>query len=88
MKIIENWSNFNIKNKLTAEDFVKNNLKRLIQLFNIEDDLTIEEKESILIEYLTKYPDQIKNLSFRFPQQDRQSIIPVIQNIGGTIKYR
>jgi len=84
---ISNWSTFNQKSKLDAESFVKNNLFRLIQLFNIEDDFSIEEKEEILIKYLTKFPDQIKSLNLSFPNRSG-SWIPKTNNIGGVVKYR
>ncbi len=85
---ISDWNNFdyNIKSKIDAESFVKNNLFRLIQLFNIEDDISIEEKEEILIEYLTKYPDQIKSLNLVFPNKYGQMSIPKTNNIGGVYK--
>lgn len=83
---ISNWSEFNPKNKLDAESFVKSNLTRLSQLFNIEDDISMEEKEQILIEYLTRFPDQIRSLSLRFPDKSG-SVAPIVQNIGGTMRY-
>ncbi len=63
---VSDWSSFNPKSKLDAESFVKNNLFRLIQLFNIEDDYSTEEKEEILIKYLTRFPDQIRSLNLLF----------------------
>ena len=67
---ISQWSDFlNPKSKLDAETFVHNNLYRLIQLFNVDDELSIEEKEESLIKYLTKYPDQIKSLNLIFPNR-------------------
>jgi hypothetical protein len=83
---ISNFSNFSPKSKLDAESFVKSNLTRLAQLFNIEDDTTMEEKEKILIDYLSKYPDQIKSLSLQFPNKEG-SVAPIVQSIGGTMKY-
>ncbi len=84
---VSDWSSFNPKSKLDAESFVKNNLFRLIQLFNIEDDYSTEEKEEILIKYLTRFPDQIRSLNLLFLDRSG-SIFPKTNNIGGVVKYR
>lgn len=88
MKIILDWNNWNPKVDFEVRGWVKNNLWRLIQLINIDSDLSIEEKEEILVNYFTKYPDQIPKLNLQFPQGDRSSMTPRVQNIGGVIKYR
>ncbi len=85
---LSSWSDFmNPKSKLDAESFVRSNLFRLSQLFNMEEDLTTEEKEEILIKYLTKFPDQIKSLNLQFPEKSG-SWVPKTNNIGGIVKYR
>jgi DNA invertase Pin-like site-specific DNA recombinase len=56
--------------------------ERLIELY------TDEEKENILVEYFTKYPDQIKSISVVTVGNPNQLAIPILNNIGGIIKYK
>jgi len=88
MDIIKSWSDWNPKIDFEVRGWVKNNLWRLIQLISVDSDLTIEEKEELLVDYFSRYPDQIPKLNLQFPQGDGESMIPRVQNIGGTIKYR
>ena len=51
--------------------------------YNVDD-----EKRKILIEYFTRYPDEIKSVSFKSFGSPR-NYVPALMNIGGTgqIKY-
>ena len=86
MDYIDDWDLYNQKNRLSAKDYVTDNLYRLIKFFNIEDDYTIEEQEQILIDYFTKYPDQIQSLSIHTIGRPHQLSIPSLNNIGGVFK--
>lgn len=88
MDYIEDFGKFNMKNKLDAESYVNANISRLTQMFNIEDDFTPEEKEKMLIEYFTRFPDQIKSISLKTFGAGTGNYIPTTNNIGGVIKYR
>jgi len=86
MDYIDDWDLYNQKHRLSAKDYVTDNLYRLIKFFNIEDDYTIEEQEQILIDYFTKYPDQIQFLSIHTIGRPHQLAIPRLNNIGGVFK--
>ena len=86
MDYIDDWDLYNQKNRLSAKDYVTDNLYRLIKFFNIEDDYTIEEQEQILIDYFTKYPDQIQSLTIHTIGRPHQLSIPSLNNIGGVFK--
>ena len=88
MNYIDDWSLYNQKNLLKAKEFVNDNLFRLVQLFNIEDDVETEEKKQILIDYFTRYPDQIKSINVYTVGNPNQLSVPRLNNIGGTFKYR
>lgn len=88
MNYIDDWSLYNQKNLLKAKEFVNDNLFRLVQFFNIQDDVETEEKKQILIDYFTRYPDQIKSINFYTVGSPNQLSIPRLNNIGGTFKYR
>ena len=86
MDYIDDWDLYNQKNRLSAKDYVSDNLYRLIKFFNIEDDYTIEEQEQILIDYFTKYPDQIQSLTIHTIGRPHQLSVPSLNNIGGVFK--
>ena len=88
MNYIDDWSLYNQKNKLKAKDYVSSNLLRLVSLFKFEDECSGEEKEQLLVDYFTKYPDQIKSLSYYTVGNPNQMSVPRLMNIGGVIKYR
>jgi len=88
MNYIDDWSLYNQKNKLNAKDYVSGNLLRLVPLFKFDDECSDEEKEQLLIDYFTKYPDQIKSLSYYTVGKPNQMSVPRLMNIGGVIKYR
>ena len=88
MNYIDNWSLYNQKNRLKAKEFVNDNLFRLITFFNFEDESSEEERAQLLIDYFTKYPDQIKSINFFTVGNPNQLSIPRLNNIGGTFKYR
>lgn len=87
MRHLEDWRLYNQKNKMNAKEFVQSNLFRLIQFFNIDENLTTEEKEQILIDYFTKYPDQITSINVTTVGKPNVSV-PRLNNIGGVVKYR
>ncbi len=88
MDYIEDYGEFNQKTKLDAEGYVESNLDRLIQLFNIEDYSNMEEVKKTLVEYFTRFPDQISRITMNtvgLPKGNNLSL----NNIGSTtIKYR
>lgn len=89
MDYMQDYGKFNAKTKLGAEAYVGANLYRLIQVFNMEDedDQTVEEKEKYLIEYFTRFPDQIRSVSlstFGMPV----NVTPITNNIGGIYRER
>jgi hypothetical protein len=87
--LLEDWRLLNAKNKLNAERYVRDNFLRLVKLFDIdEDDYDIEQKSKILIDYFTKYPEQIKTISVMTVGNPNQLVVPKLNNIGGVIKYR
>jgi len=88
MEHLDDWRLYNQKNKLSAKDYVEGNLYRLLQFFEFSDDTTIEEKEQILIDYFTKFPDQIQYMSYVTVGRPNSASIPRLNNIGGVIKYR
>jgi hypothetical protein len=88
MNYIDDWSLYNQKNRLKAKEFVNDNLFRLITFFNFEDESSEEERVQLLIDYFTKYPDQIKSINFYTVGNPNQLSIPRLNNIGGTFKYR
>lgn len=87
-KNIESYPEFNPKNKLDSMSFVRNNFYRLSQLFDVDDDLSLEDKEKILVDYLNRYPESIKSISLSFPQKGLYLSSPVVTNIGQIIKYK
>jgi hypothetical protein len=88
MNYLDDWSLYNQKNILKAKEFVNDNLFRLISLFDFQEECSDDEKKQILIDYFTKYPDQIKSISVYTVGNPNQLNIPRLMNIGGVIKYR
>ena len=82
----DNWPLLNVTNKLAATSFVDANILRLLP--GVKDDVDDDEKRKILIEYFTRYPDEIKSVSFKSFGSPR-NYVPALMNIGGTgeIKY-
>lgn len=88
MEHLDDWRLYNQKHKLSAKDYVEGNLYRLLQFFEFDDGCSIEEKEQILVDYFTKFPDQIQYMTYVTVGKPNQSSIPRLNNIGGVIKYR
>jgi hypothetical protein len=72
---------------LLAKDYVEGNFIRLIQNFPMETEDENEQKE-ILINYFCRFPDQILSVNLQTVGGNRTNIVPITNNIGGTIKYR
>lgn len=89
MENLQGFSEFNPKHKLTAQSYVKNNIRQLMQFMNIEEEdyESIDEIESDLIKYFTKYPDQMVNYQLKTTGYPRNMNLST-NNIGGVIKYR
>jgi len=87
MDNVDDWSLFNQKNKLKAEEYVNDNLFRLIRFYDFENG-EADEKKQILIDYFTKYPDQITSINIQTVGKPNQLSVPSLNNIGGIIKYR
>jgi hypothetical protein len=83
------YSNLNVKNRLDAIPFVENNFRQLIQMMDIDiDDYDSEEDiKSELVEYYTRFPDQISRVSFSTFGVPKNYQLK-LNNIGGVIKYR
>lgn len=88
MNHIDDWDLYNQKNKLDAKEYVGDNLYRLIKFFDFEDESGEEEKAQVLIDYFTKYPEQIQSLSVHTIGRPHQLQVPSLNNIGGVIKYK
>lgn len=88
MLYIDDWSLFNQKNILKSKEFVNDNFFRLIQFIKFDGDVSESEKKQILIDYFTKYPDQIKSVSVYTVGNPNQLEVPRLMNIGGVFKYR
>lgn len=88
MEHLDDWRLYNQKNGLAARDYVEGNLYRLLQYFELDDETSIEEKEQILIDYFTKYPDQIQYMSYVTVGKPNPASIPRLNNVGGVVKYR
>lgn len=83
------FSNLNVKNRLDAAPFVENNFRQLIQMMDIDiDDYdNMDDIKSELIEYYTRFPDQINRVSFNIFGVPKNYHLR-LNNIGGVIKYR
>ena len=88
MEHLDDWRLYNQKNKLSAKDYVEGNLYRLLQFFEFDDDSSVEEKEQTLIDYFTRFPDQIQYMSYFTVGKPNPASVPRLNNIGGVIKYR
>lgn len=88
MEHLDDWRLYNQKSKLSASDYVDGNLLRLLTLFGLENDFDEDEAKKILVDYFTKYPDQIKSISFTTVGRPNPAAIPRLNNIGGVVKYR
>jgi len=88
MDHIDDWDLYNQKNKLDAKEYVDNNIFRLIRFFDFEDESGEEEKKKVLIDYFTKYPEQIKSITVQTVGKPNQLSVPILNNIGGVIKYK
>jgi len=87
MDYIEDFGTFNQKTKLDAESYVNNNIRQLIQIMNIDTERDLDDVKEELIEYFSRFPDQISQVSlktFGFAK----NYAPRTNNIGGVIKYR
>lgn len=83
---LDNFNTFNNKNYLLAKDYVENNFLRLVQHFQIEDISEDQQKEE-LIKYFCRFPDQISRFNIQVVGGNRTGVSPVVNNVGGTIKY-
>jgi hypothetical protein len=88
MDHVDDWDLYNQKNKISAKEYVDDNLFRLIRFFDFEDESGEEEKKQVLIDYFTKYPDQITSINIQTVGKPNQLSVPSLNNIGGVIKYR
>lgn len=83
---LNDFNTFNNKNYIMAKDYVEGNFLRLVQHFKIED-LSEDEQKEELIKYFCRFPDQISRFNIQITGRSR-NVIPIVNNIGGTIKYR
>lgn len=87
MNYLDDYGKFNPKTKLDAKTYVENNYYALKQILNIDEDDSIEDAKEVLIEYFTRFPDQISRISLN-TFGVAKNYTPVLNNIGGVIKYR
>lgn len=60
MDHLDDFGKFNLKYKLGAENYVDNNLRKLIQIFDMDEN---EDHRDELVEYFTRFPDQISKIN-------------------------
>jgi hypothetical protein len=89
MDHLDDYGKFNPKTKLDAKAYVDNNYYALKQIMNIDEDDydSIEDVKNILIEYFTRFPDQISRVSLN-TFGVAKNYVPRLNNIGGVVKYR
>jgi hypothetical protein len=87
MDHVDDWSKYNQANILKAKEYVNDNLFRLIRFLDFENGQEEEKKQS-LIDYFTKYPDQISKINIQTVGKPNQLAVPRLNNIGGVIKYK
>lgn len=85
MDYLDDFGKFNLKYKLGAESYVDNNLRRLMQIFNMDEN---EDNRNELIEYFTRFPDQISKLNIEIVGRNQNSHVLRTNNIGGVVKYK
>jgi hypothetical protein len=88
MDHVDDWDKYNQVNILKAKEYVNDNLFRLIRFLDFEDESGEEEKKQALIDYFTKYPDQISKINIQTVGRPNQLAAPRLNNIGGVIKYK
>lgn len=86
-KYNETWNP--ILNK-EVNDYVQKNKYNLPELWN--KNLTDDENIEFLINYFTKYPDQMKSKEYNFHEPnnkgDFRNNAPILQKIGGINDFR
>lgn len=88
MKYIIEYNNYNPVLSKSVKDFVYLNKYNLPHLWS--DDLSDDENIDFMIDYFTKYPNEMndKNLNIKTPirkDNDYINYAPVLQNIGGSL---
>lgn len=87
MNYIDDWSSFNIPHRLHSVRYVTDNFSRLSKFIQLSD-LTDDEKYDALVDYFTKYPDQIEYLNVTTLGRPNEYTPPRLMNIGGVVKYK
>ena len=94
MKFLKEFSNWNPKLNKQVLDFIDTNKDYLICNF-FDKDKSDEENMNVLIDYYTKYPDEMKkssinkdDLSIALPTTSLRNSSPILQNIGGVKDFR
>lgn len=89
MKFIKEWSEYKPDLQKKVKDFVEINKYNLPELW--DDNLSEDENIEFMIDYFTKYPDEMKSElnidKIKKATQNRFGSLhysPVFQNIGGT----
>ena len=85
---VDDFYQFNLKNKADAKSFVSSCLYKLIGIFNIDDEYTIDEAEDLLVDYFTKYPDQIPQITVKYLGGEFRNYVLKTNNIGGIYSKR
>lgn len=89
MDYINDFGKFNQKSKLDADSYVDNNFRVLVQMMNIdeEDYECTDDIKKVLVEYFTRFPDQMSKISIETTGIPRSFNLS-LNNIGGVVKYR
>jgi hypothetical protein len=73
-----------------VKDYVEMNKYNLPELWN--DDLSEDENVYFMINYFTKYPDQMRTREYKIKSTKRdcdfRNNTPIVQNIGGVEDFR
>lgn len=87
MEHLDSWFNYNVKNYLSAKEFVTDNFLRLKKLV---PDITLDDYSifDMLVSYYSRFPDEKNKFSVTSVGRPSQLAVPRLYNIGGTIKYR
>lgn len=73
-----------------VKDYVEMNKYNLPELWN--DELSEDENVDFMINYFTKYPDQMRTREYKIKSTKRdgdfRNNAPIVQNIGGVEDFR
>jgi hypothetical protein len=92
--MIKKWEEFLESHLIKPEEYVEDNFLRLMSRMGIYDinDISEEEEEELkrdLVNYFKEFPDRISKYNLQtFGSNMRGNHTPILNNIGGVIKYK